>query len=320
MSTVFLSRNEIRRLINMSDVIEAVEDAFKSWSGGLGAMPSKAYLTLEEGDFRAMPSALPGCVAVKWANVHPLNPSRGLPTVMAILIYSDPETGYPLAVMDATEITAYRTGATAAIASRYLARKDSCTIGIVGVGEQAYTQLLAHLQLFEIISIKVFDRSSAAIDKFIQYFNEYPVQSCSLQNTIASDILCTLTPSRQPFVKKEWVLKGTHINAVGADAKGKQELETALLKEAVIVVDDLDQATASGEINVPLSSGLLRIDDIHATLCEIISGKKKGRVNDEQITVFDSTGLAIEDVAVAHLIYRKAKDKGDYLNLDFVDG
>ena len=121
MPTLLLDRNSIKALLGMADVINAVEEAFRVCGEGKGKMPPKTYLALERGDFRAMPAALPGCAGVKWVNVHPHNPSLGLPSVMAVLIYSDPETGYPLAIMDATETTAYRTGAAAAIASRYLA-------------------------------------------------------------------------------------------------------------------------------------------------------------------------------------------------------
>ena len=267
-----------------------------------------------------MPAALAGCVGVKWVNVHPQNLSLGLPTIMATLIYSDASTGYPLAVMDATDITHYRTGAAAAIASKYLARKDSHTLGIIGGGRQAHTQLLAHAEVFDLRQIKVFDRSRAAIDKLIKSFPGYPVQECSLEETAASDIVCTVTPVREPLLKREWVIPGTHINAIGADAEGKEELEPSILKEAMVVVDDLEQASAAGEINVPLKKGLFRIDQVYATLGEIIAGEKQGRRDEKAITVFDSTGVAIEDIAVARFIYEKAKQAGGYLSLDFVEG
>ena len=320
MSTLFLSRKDVQGLLDIAAVIESVEKAFKDWSLGKAKMPAKAYLTLSQGDFRAMPATIPGCAGMKWVNVHPKNPSLGLPSIMAILIYSDPLTGYPLAVMDATDITAYRTGATAAIASKYLARKDSHTLGIIGTGRQAYTQLLAHAKLFDLRLIKVFDRLKTATDKFIKSFPEYPVQACSLEKAAASDIVCTLTPAREPFLKREWVIPGTHINAIGADAEGKEELEPSILKEAIIVVDDLEQASAAGEINVPLRKGLIGIGDVHSTLGEIIAGKKRGREDNKAITVFDSTGVAIEDLAAAKLVYEKAKETGGYLSLDFVEG
>jgi len=239
---------------------------------------------------------------------------------MAIMIYNDLETGYPLAVMDATEITAFRTGAASAIASKYLARRDSKSLGIIGAGSQAYTQIQAHIELFELNSINVFDLSATATDTLIKNLPDYPVKNHSLEEATASDIVCTLTPARTPFLKREWIIPGTHINAVGADAKGKQELEPSILKDAVVVVDDLEQAKNAGEINVPVSQGIYSTDEVYATLGEIVTGRKRGRVSDKTITVFDSTGVAIEDLAVAKLVYRKANQSGKYNSIDFIRG
>jgi len=318
MPTFLINRNVAKDLLNMPDVIRVVEDAFRAWTQDRGNMPAKAYLVVEKGDFRAMPAALPGAAGMKWVSVHPNNPSQGLPTVMAVLIYNDPETGYPLAVMDATEITAYRTGATAAIASKYLARQDSHSLGIIGAGRQAYTQILAHAEVFDLRLIKVFDCSRAAIERLIKSFPSYPLKECSLEEAIASDIVCTLTPSRVPLVKKEWVIPGTHINAIGADAEEKEELEPSILREAIVVVDDLSQASAAGEINVPITRGLFTIDEVYATLGEIIGGEKQGRADGKVVTVFDSTGVAIADIAIAKLIYDKAKQAGSYMSVDLV--
>jgi len=318
MPTFLINRNVAKDLLNMPDVIRVVEDVFRAWAQDRGNMPAKAYLVVEKGDFRAMPAALPGAAGMKWVSVHPNNPSQGLPTVMAVLIYNDPETGYPLAVMDATEITAYRTGATAAIASKYLARQDSHSLGIIGAGRQAYTQILAHAEVFDLRLIKVFDCSRAAIERLIKSFPSYPLKECSLEEAIASDIVCTLTPSRVPLVKKEWVIPGTHINAIGADVEEKEELEPSILREAIVVVDDLSQASAAGEINVPITRGLFTIDEVYATLGEIIGGEKQGRADGKVVTVFDSTGVAIADIAIAKLIYDKAKQAGSYMSVDLV--
>ncbi len=275
MPTFLINRDVAKDLLNIPDVIRVVEDAFRVWAQDKCNMPAKAYLVVEKGDFRAMPTALSGATGMKWVSVHPNNPSQGLPTVMAVLIYNDPETGYPLAVMDATEITAYRTGATVAIASKYLARQDSHSLGIIGAGRQAYTQILAHTEVFDLRLIKVFDCSRAATERLIKSFPSYRLKECSLEEAVASDIVCTLTPSRVPLVKKEWVIPGTHINAIGADAEGKEELEPSILREAIVVVDDLSQASAAGEINVPITRGLFTIDEVYATLGEIIVGETR---------------------------------------------
>ena len=318
MPTLLLDRNTVRTLMRMADVINVVEEAFKMCGEGKGKMPAKVYLSLEQGDFRAMPAALPGCAGMKWVNVHPRNPSLGLPSVMAVLIYNDPETGYPLAIMDATEITAYRTGAAAAIASKYLARRSPHTMGVIGAGYQAYTQILAHAELFNPISINAFDISRAAVDRLGQSLPHLSIKSCSVQEAASCDIVCTLTPSRSPIVKREWIRPGTHINAVGADAPGKQELEPSILKEATVVVDDLTQASHSGEINVPIEKGLYSADEVYGTLAEVIVGRKKGRIDSKAITVFDSTGIAVEDIAVAKLLFEKAQQAGGYPSIDLV--
>lgn len=319
MPTILLSKKDVRDLVNIHEVMNVVEAAFKEWTEGNGAMPPKLYLTLQNGDFRAMPASLPGAAGMKWVNVHPGNPSKGLPTVMAVLIYNDPETGYPLAIMDATEGTAYRTAATSAIAAKYLARKDSKTLGIVGAGYQAFPHIMAHTILFKFQEIRIADISHQAIIGLIQALPNLPLKECSLEQTVKSDILCTLTPVRQPVVKNEWLLPGTHINAVGADAEGKEELGPSILNNAMVVVDDLRQSVHAGEINVPVAKGLFKKEQIHAALGEIITGRKKGRTDDMIITIFDSTGLAIEDIALARLLYEKARKTGTGLSLSLVD-
>jgi alanine dehydrogenase len=319
MSTLILTKSDIDSLIDMPSVIDSVEQAFRDFAQGTAKMPSKAYLLVDKGDFRAMPAAVPGGAGVKWVNVHTGNRSVGLPTVMAVLIYSDPATGYPLAIMDATEITAYRTGATAAIASKYLARKNSRTLGMIGAGSQSYTQLMAHAELFQLTEIRVYDLFPTASEKLAKTFAKYPIRVASLEEAAACDIVCTLTPAREPILKKIMVKPGTHINAIGADAAGKEELEPSLLTGSIIVVDDMKQASGGGEINVPISKGIIKSTDIYGTLGEIIEGKKPGRKDNHSITIFDSTGVAIEDIATAKLLYEKANKSGTGLSVNLVD-
>ena len=320
MPTLILNRRDVQGLLRTPDVIRVVEDAFIALGQNKVGMPPKSYLVVEHGDFRAMPAAIPGAAGMKWINVHPKNAVKDLPSIMAVLIYNDPETGYPLAIMDATQITAYRTAAASAIASKYLARKNSRYLGIIGAGHQAYTHIMAHLELFDLALIKVYDRSKNAIDRLINSLSSYKLTGCSIEEAAASDIICTLTPSKSPILKEEWIKPGTHINAVGADAKGKEELEPSILNKAIVVVDDLGQASAAGEINVPVSKGLYKVDQVHATLSEIMLGKKKGRADDKKITIFDSTGIAIEDIATAKFIYEKASlaPADSYTSVDIV--
>jgi alanine dehydrogenase len=318
MPTLLLNGSAVRELLVMADVIRAVEEAFVSWQRGEAGMPPKAHLSVPRGDFRAMPAALPGAAGVKWVNVHTENPAQGLPTVMAVFIYSDPDTGYPLAVMDATDITASRTGAASAIAAKYLARKDSHTLGIMGAGRQAFSQIEAHAEVFSIARVNVYDRSPEAVQRLVTGMPGFSIRSSSVEEAVASDIVCTLTPSRAPVVRRERVKPGTHINAVGADAAGKQELDPAILRDALVVVDDIRQSRVAGEINVAVSRGEFREEDVYATLGEVITGASPGRTDDVAITVFDSTGVAIEDVAVARTIYEQAVRRGGYPEMDLV--
>jgi alanine dehydrogenase len=307
-------------MLNMVEVISVLEQVFKDAANGKTVMPAKAYLEVTSGDFRAMPAAIPDAAGIKWVNVHPGNQNYHLPTVMAVLIYNDPLTGCPLAIMDATDITAFRTGAAAAIASKYLARPDSSKLGLIGTGRQAYEQLRAHLEIFNFKSILIYDKSEDAAKSFKSFFSAYPVKIASLEETASADIICTLTPSRKPYLKREWLNPGTHINAIGADAKGKEELDPGILKNAIVIVDDIRQTTEAGEINVPVSRGIFKVEDIYATLCQIVGGKIIGRTNNKEITVFDATGIAIEDIAVARLLYEKAKKQNNaYLTVNFID-
>lgn len=312
-----LSNCEIEEFLNMGEVLKAVEYAFKLHAKGKVIMPPKLYLDLPEyqGDFRAMPAYIDGSAGIKWVSVYPNNREHNLPSVMAIIILCNPNTGYPFAIMDGTYITSMRTGAAGGVAVKYLARRDSSIIGMIGAGRQAETQLLAISQVLPRINeVKVFDKQKDASLRYVQEMGAKLNINIRLAETIReaaeADIVVTTTPSRKPIIKKEYIRPGTHINAIGADAKGKQELEVDLLMAAKVIVDDIEQASHSGEINVPLSDGLIEVGDIYGTLGEIVANIKKKRENDEDITIFDSTGLACLDIICAKLTYEKAKERG----------
>ena len=316
METVILTYDDVKELLTMKETIRAVERAFELHGKGLTQMPPKIYLNFEKGDLRAMPAYLEGKAGIKWVNSHPENPKKGLPTVMAVLILNDPETGFPLAIMDATHITNFRTGAGSAVASKYLARKNSKVFGFVGCGRQAYTQFLALKEVFDIELVKAYDVNEKNAERFVEFCRNWiDAEVRPIEDVCDCDVLTTTTPSRKPVVKEEWIKEGTHINAIGADAPGKQELDEKILLKAKIVVDDLEQAMHGGEINVAISKGILKPDQIHASLGEIVAGLKVGRTDDKEITIFDSTGLAIQDIAVAGVVYEKAVKEGKGLKI-----
>ncbi|MEM2192330.1 MAG: alanine dehydrogenase [Candidatus Hadarchaeales archaeon] len=316
MKVLFLSRSEVEKLLSMKEAIKAVEAAFRAKGLGKAQMPPKSYVFFPKynGDFRVMPAYLENLNAagVKIVNAHPENPRRyGLPTVMAIIVLVDPKTGVPLSVMDGTAITNIRTGAAGAVAAKYLARKDSKIVGLVGAGVQARTQLEALSYVFRIEEARVNDISTELAKKFAEEMGEklgikIKVERDTRIAIEGADIVVTTTPSRKPIVFDEWISPGMHINAIGADAPGKQELDPGILKRAKVVVDDIQQAIHSGEVNVPLSTGEIARSDIYGDLGEIVTGKKPGRTSRDEITVFDSTGLAVQDIATDWVVYKKA--------------
>lgn len=317
MNTLWIGDEDVRHLLLMAEALEAVEEAFKQHALGKVQMPAKIYLnfTKHGGDLRAMPAYVEemDIAGVKIVNAHPSNPLKGLPTVMAILVLNDPSTGAPLAIMNATYLTDMRTGAAGGVATKYLARKDSRVMGIIGAGRQARTQLMAVTEVADIEKVKVSSRTIEDASKFVDEMRavvDVDMGACSVEEACDCDVLSTTTPVRKPVVKEEWIREGTHINAIGADAEGKQELEPGILKKARIFVDDMAQATHSGEVNVPLADGLLSVEDIAGEIGEVIAGILKGRTKRDEITIFDSTGLAIQDVAAGVLVYKKALKKG----------
>jgi len=288
--------------LDIGEVNAAVESAFADHGRGLVQMPPKVYITLHDGDFRTMPAFLPSLsiAGVKIVNVHPNNPAKGLPTVMALTIILDIDTGLPIAVINATRLTDMRTGASGAVAAKYLSAKKEIVLGVIGTGRQAQAQVAAISRELKIRRIKVWSRDPLHIRKFADRCMEYPCVSSSLEDACDCDVLVTTTPSRSPIIKSEWIHEGTHINAIGADAPGKEELDPLLLKRAQVFVDDFPQAVHSGEVNVPISRGIYHEKDIAGTLGEVVIGKKK-RTGADAITIFDSTGLAIQDLAIAKI-------------------
>ncbi|MDK2834716.1 MAG: alanine dehydrogenase, partial [Methanolobus sp.] len=285
MHILWLTQSDVRSLLDMPSAMEAVESGFREHGLKKVQMPPKSYLyfTRHNGDLRTMPSFLEGqdIAGVKIVNVHPHNREKGFPTVMAVVVLNSTETGAPLAIMDGTYLTDMRTGAAGGVAAKYLARPDSRVVGMVGTGDQARTQLLALSQFMDIEKVRITCRNLSNCASFekemARVVNCDFVRTDSIKEVCRCDVLVTTTPVRSPIVRSEWVSEGTHINAIGADAMGKQELESVLLKRAKVVVDDIIQASHSGEINVPISSGTFSEADIYAELGEVIAGIKPGR-------------------------------------------
>ncbi|WP_414470048.1 alanine dehydrogenase [Methanobacterium sp. ACI-7] len=327
--TILLNQSQVSELINMKEIIESVETAYRVHAEREVQMPAKEYLFYKEfkGDLRIMPCFIRNMTesGVKNVNVHPDNPRKyGLPTVMAMIELVDPKTGFPISVMDGTWITNMRTGAAAGVATKYLARENSEIVGLVGAGVQAATGLEAINEVMDIKEVKVSCRTCETREKFAEKVSEkYGIEAKAVETikeaVQGSDVLLTTTPSREPVVKSKWISPGTHINAMGADAPGKQELDGHVLQRAKIVIDCWDQASHSGEINIPVQEGFIRQRDIHGKIGDVIIDKISGRISDEEITVFDSTGLAVQDIVTAWKVYEKALESGAGQKMNFLE-
>jgi alanine dehydrogenase len=327
MQTLLLNPSDVRENAQMPDVIRAVEEAFGAYQRGDTQMPAKSYIDLPRynGDFRSMPAYMDAgdwdAAGIKWVNVHTDNIEQyDLPTVLGTMIYSDPRNAFPLALMDGTTLTRLRTGAAAAVATDHLAVEDATSLGIVGAGVQSYTQLEGIACVRDIEEVVVADVREEAVAAFVErYEDEYDVRGGSIEEAAACDVLSTVTPVEEPIVPRGALGERTHVNAMGADAPGKHEHGDETLLDAKLVIDDYEQCTHSGEINVPWGEGLLGDDDIYGELGEIVTGEKAGREPGDGITLFDSTGLAIQDVATAHVVYEHADDNDNGYPFELVD-
>ncbi len=310
MSTLIINSVDLASVADMVTATKAVEDAFLAYGHGNAEMPPKVYLDLPDigGDFRAMPARAGEFSGLKWVNCHPSNPVRhGLPTVLGTYILSDSTTGMPLAILDGTLLTALRTGAAAGVASKYLAPPNTSTLGIIGCGAQAAHFIAAHRVFFPDIQVLCHDRNQEAAAKIAEECDGTVV---GLEEAAGCDVVCTGTPSRQPFITPEMLKQAVHINAMGADAEGKQELCAEVLAKALVVIDDEAQAVHSGEVNVPIHDGTYSVSQIHGSLGEVVGRLKTGRSTTSPWTVFDSTGLAIQDLFLAKECYLAAKRLG----------
>lgn len=308
-------RETVIRLLDMPSCIRAVEQAFRARGEGKPTPSAMSGLELAHGVLHAKMASLELSrfyVAAKVNANLPRNPlDHNLPTIQGALILFDGANGVPLAVMDSAPITIRRTAATSAVATSLLAHAYASTVAFIGCGVQARAHLDALRHVREIKEVFVVDRDPTAADEFSVFVRgacdaQVTVASSIAEAALASDIVVTTTPSRQPLLDIEDVSPGVFVAAVGADNEHKQEMAPALLRAAAVVVDDLEQCARFGDLHHALAAGVVRREDVRASLDQIVAGTKRGRMSDDEIVIFDSTGLAIEDVAAAALVYERA--------------
>jgi ornithine cyclodeaminase/alanine dehydrogenase-like protein (mu-crystallin family) len=310
---LIISESEARTLVGMQDAIDAVGESFAA----LDRAEAASYPVVRErlGAHDAVFGVKAGfdrsgaALGLKAGGYWPGNAAKHLTNHQSTTVLFDASTGQAAALVGANYLTAVRTGAAAALATRHLARNDANVLGIIGTGTQALYQLDAIRCVRSITEVVAWNRGEARLEKFLAAVRERGIaaRAASLEETVRSaDIIVTVTPGQAPLVQRDWVQPGTHINAMGTDTAGKQELDPALVAEAETYVDSPEQAVSIGECQHAARLGLLPAGHSFGTLGGLVSGRLPGRTNAAGITVFDSTGIALQDLAVAALALRRA--------------
>jgi len=317
---LLLTREDISALLTLDDCITAVEDAFRQHGQGKTSPPLVMGMRSGDGGFHikaAMLGMSSGYFAAKLNGNFPQNPQRfALPTIQGLIVLCDSVHGSPLAVMDSIEITTLRTGAATAVAARYLARPNAKVATICGCGNQGRVQLRSLCRILPLKVVHAFDLDAAQAQRFAADLSrelpgikiEVVDDPCGAVGN--SEVCVTCTPARRYFIGKDHVASGTFLAAVGADNEDKQELDPELLAANKVVADILDQCLAIGDLHHAVSAGLMRPESVYAELGELVAGKKPGRTSRDEITIFDSTGTALQDVAAAAMVYERAISHG----------
>ena len=316
-STLLLDASQVRELLPPADCIAAVEAGLlrAALSGGPG--PGVLGMPTTEGGFHVKAAALQlnrHYFAAKLNGNFSANPARhGLPTIQGLVILCDADTGTVLAAMDSAELTRLRTGAATAVAAKLLARPGSRTVVVFGCGRQAGMQVACLQQVLPLATVLLHDRDREAADRLAGWIRrELALEALALDEQVAlqrareCDVVVTCTPSTRFFLGRPQIGRGSFIAAVGADDSRKQELDPALLAENTVVVDVLEQCATIGELHHALDAGVMTRGDVHGELGDLLAGRRPGRRDALEITIFDSTGTAVEDVAAAAMVFERA--------------
>jgi alanine dehydrogenase len=296
---------EIQAAVDPGEAVEVVRAAFVEHVRGAWVMPSKVYIPVEDGDFRAMPASGAGHAVLKWVTSFPRNPDRGLPTVMGLVLLSDARSGQLRAVFDAGGITALRTGAAAVLAAELLARPTVAPAAVVGCGVNG--RAVARTFVARGRAVLLWDARPTQADILAEELGEVATVATDRAEALASDIVATVTPGREILFEHGTLHAGQHVSLMGADGSGKAEIAVDELLRARVVCDEWEQASHNGDIARAVEEGLLRRGDV-AELGRVLVGDAEGRRDEHEITLFDSTGLAVQDLAVALAVYERADD------------
>jgi alanine dehydrogenase len=318
--TLILGRSDMVGLLTPAEYNDRVEHAYRMHGLGRVYMEPKGHIVLDRyaGEWEVMPSYIeePEAAACKWVSIREDNARYELPAVFSILIYTHPETGFPLAICDGSHHTLMRTGSSAAVSAKWLARPDSEVLAVLGAGSVGEGSVLTCAEVFPWREVRVWSRTQASLDRLVANVRplvpDLPIVTTTdaEQAVRGADVVVTGTHAREWLVDDDWVAPGTHIAALGADLEGEQELDPRILQRARVFVDDIRQCRADGEINVALRQGLISESHVAGEIGKVIVGELEGRQSADQVTVFDSTGIALQDSATVPLEYERALATG----------
>jgi len=320
-----LRRDDLAALLSPGDVIAAVERAFRECAAGrVAALPRAGLPMGRDGVFLSMISALPalGALGTKLAAVVEGNRRRGLPTIQATYLLTDPETGTPLALIEAAFLTAIRTGATSAVAARYMARPDSRVIACFGAGVQARDQLLCLREVLPLAKVRVVGRDPARAAEFVRQMRSVlgiPVELTTDRQAAVrgADVVTCATTSPRPVFSGRDLGPGAHVDAVGNFRPATREVDTVTVQKSRVVVDTYDGAwEEAGDVLVPIKAGAITRRHVRAELAQVVTGSRPGRTSPREITLFKSVGFAPEDAVTARLAYDRALEAGRGIRVD----
>jgi alanine dehydrogenase len=315
METMLLKQEDVADLLTLDECIAGVESAFRMHGEGKALPPKVLGMHLENGGFHVKAGVLGSenkyFVAKINANFPCNLKQNGLPNIQGVIVVCDAHNGKLLALIDSIEITIVRTGAATAVAAKYLASPNAETVTICGCGNQGTISLMALMKVRPLKKVYAFDIDETVLRRFSAKFSHqlkvFPVKRNELSIALKdSEIVVTCTPSRRPYIHACDIMPGTFIAAVGADSEEKQELFPDLLATNKIVVDIMEQSATIGEVHHALSDNKITMDAIHAELGMVVAGKKPGRESHDEIIIFDSTGMALQDAAAASIVYENA--------------
>lgn len=312
----FVPERIARTLLSLTDAIEAVDAGFRALSDGdARVFPFVQCPVGEDGARFGLKSGImasAGLLGPKLGSYWPSNRARALPNHASSVILLDPETGLPAAFIGASHLTALRTAAADAVAIRALARADASRLCVVGAGHQAAADVRAAALVREIEVVFVWNRDESRAEHVAAELRNSGMDARVTGREAAvreADIIITATASREPLVERAWVREGAHISAMGADGPGKQELSVDLVASATLVADDVEQSVSIGECQAAFRAGAVTREHIR-TLGGVLTGRDAGRCSDSEITVFDSSGVAIQDLAICGAAMREARRRG----------